>query len=241
MSALEFPAAYGERIRLALADVSRGGDGEMGGSGPLGESASDGPLARPRDIRGLVNGRRGRAPDHVDLPLRGRVEHPRPVTIEGHGLLDARLAEIVEMFDPAVDADRARGRRAVRDAVLRMRPIDRAAPALKLPRPHKDGVFWGVTAENGLTVALRARNLLTARAADEDARRILTHPTQFDLIWVHNPGTAEHSLWVAAGGIILFVAGQVWRQPNSVAERAVLKGLCSVGRDEMSADGLADC
>lgn len=143
---------------------------------------------------------------------------PTPSTLSRDTQLDrSRHGERgeFELFGVNLDRDRHWGRKTIRLALWQMEPLDRS---LQLRAPVlKHGVFWGLTAPNGLTLALRARNFSGYSAARADARAALVPDPLLTLQRVRD-ADGRHSFWVVKDRRIVFVAGRAWRQWSGRAE-----------------------
>lgn len=153
----------------------------------------------------------------LDLPSGRRGDRPPPVQLIAPLPLD--------LLDAGADPARYAGRAAVRAAVLAMMPMDGREPLLPGPQRASSGATWAVRADNGLTLALRARSFPTAVAARRDAIDILARSADFELVPVQSPQTSAMSFWVLLAGRVVLVAGQSWRQPGKSTARQFLRTL----------------
>jgi hypothetical protein len=131
----------------------------------------------------------------------------------------------VDVFAVDVDADRHKGRAAVRATVLAMSPLDGQQPLLPGPVRWPRGVFWGVRAENGLTLAIRTKTFPTAQIARRDAVELLTRSNDFEIVTVQSAQTGAMSYWVLLGGRVVLVGGQSWRRENKSTARQLIQVL----------------
>ncbi len=130
----------------------------------------------------------------------------------------------IDVLDPWSDAARHAGRSAVRRTMLAMHPV--STEQLLLPGPLGRavaplGVFWALRATNDLHVALRTASFPNARAARQDAVRLLSRAGELEEVTVANDEGTRYSCWYALAGRVVLVAGQAWRHPSTANGRAL--------------------
>ncbi|WP_167047017.1 hypothetical protein [Salinibacterium sp. ZJ454] len=136
-------------------------------------------------------------------------------------------SRLLVLFDAADNPKLYDGRDRVRRTVLAMTPDSLPAPRpprLEDRRPGT-GVFWGIAAQNGLTVAIRVGTGGSRISAYEDALRILDRLDEMTAHTVHDPATGRRSAWLALDGRVVLVAAQPWRRPDESAGDRLLRTL----------------
>lgn len=131
----------------------------------------------------------------------------------------------VELFDPSGDPERHRGRERVREAVLAMTPIDGREPLLPGPQRTPGGPFWGVRADNGLTLAIRVGSFATGLVARRDAVEVLARAGRFEIVPVQAVDSKLMSFWVLLSDRVVLVAGQAWRREALSMQRQFIRVL----------------
>ncbi len=142
---------------------------------------------------------------------------PRPAR---NGAWMHRGAGRLELFSRALDAERHHGRDAARRAILALDPAGGELALRAIPH-GRPGVFWGLVASNGLTVAIRCRDFASVGDALRDAEALLTDLAALRAVPVHDPATGLRSIWVTRGGRVVLVAGRSWRSAGATPERAL--------------------
>jgi hypothetical protein len=146
-------------------------------------------------------------------------------------LLPAMAA--VEMYTPESDAGRHQGRNTVRQTMLRMSPVDGQPQAV--PKALSgNGVFWGLLARNGVTLALRVADFAGVPAAERDAYLVLGDVANLVPREVEDLGTGRRSLWLTLDDRVLLVAAHVWRSGHDPLSSALMRLLWPGRRSRQS-------
>lgn len=152
-------------------------------------------------------------------------QEPEPA--ERESMTVAAGQSTIEIFADLVDPDRHDGRHQVRRTILDMVPVARPRPPRPVP-PAGRGVFWGLTAANGLTMAIRTRDFATVAQALADAYRILAYADEIELVPVARRDDAAQrkiAFWCTLDQEVVLVSGQAHVGRGG----ALLRELRSVG------------
>lgn len=124
------------------------------------------------------------------------------------GRARARGARLVLLHSDEVSA----GRRARRERVLAMRPIDPTVGRLaeRSRAPHEPGVYWEYVRTDGIPLFARARDVSDEEEARWDAVRVFTGASALRILYVRDRESGQLSWWLADASEAVLVAPRLW-------------------------------